>query len=118
MSETRTTVKNTSGVAMTFSFLPPHGVRLANNATYSWFGGLTDIGGSAGQEPASRKRYYDALDAAIEAGNLTVLSTPAGVFYDATAEEPQVLTIDDGAVVVADPSWVPAESESESGSGS
>ena len=106
MSETNTVVQNTSGVTKTFSFLPPHGVRLADDATYTWFGTLTDIGGSAGQEPASRKRSYDALTAAIAAGDLLVLSTPSPVYYDGTLLVPKVLAVANSVVDDVDPSWV------------
>jgi hypothetical protein len=116
--ELYTTVKNVSGSDQNFSFLPPHGVRLAAGATYSFFGGLTDIGGAAGQEAASRSRYHKALQYAIEEGLLDVVQTSQPVFEDATTGEPQVIVVDNGVVDASSPSWVPADSDSDSGSGS
>ena len=118
VSELYTTVKNVSGSAQNFSFLPPHGVRLADGATYTFFGSLTDIGGAAGQEASSRSRYHKALQYAIEQGLLEVVQTSQPIFEDLTTEEPKVLTVDDGVLAAADPSWVPADSDSASGSGS
>lgn len=107
MNELRTTVKNISGTTLRFSFLPPHGVELGPNETYSWTGNLTDIGGAAGQEPASRSRAYNAMQHALSSGLLAVVSTLTPVFYDETADKPQVLTVDDGVVAAADTSFAP-----------
>jgi hypothetical protein len=105
MNELRTTVKNISGTALRFSFLPPHGVLLEPGETYSWTGNLTDIGGAAGQEPASRSRAHRALQSSLDSGLLEVISTLTPVFFDATADKPQVLTVDDGVVAPADTSF-------------
>lgn len=105
MNELRTTVKNISGTALRFSFLPPHGVQLEPDETYSWTGNLTDIGGAAGQEPASRSRAYKAMQNALTTGLLEVISTLTPVFYDVTADKPQVLTVDDGVIAAADTSF-------------
>ena len=118
VSELYTTVKNVSGSAQNFSFLPPHGVRLAAGATYTFFGSLTDIGGAAGQEASSRSRYHKALQYAIEEGLLEVVQTSQAIFEDATTGDPKVVIVDNGVVEAANPSWVPTESDSASDSGS
>jgi hypothetical protein len=107
MNELRTTVRNISGTTLRFSFLPPHGVELADGDTYSWTGGLTDIGGAAGQESASRTRAHRALQSSLDTGLLEVVSTPTPVFFDPTAAKPQVLTVDNAVIAAADTSWAP-----------
>lgn len=100
------TVKNISGGTMVFGFLPPHGRELANNEEFTVFGDIRGmLGGNAGAEPAVHRRSQIAFEAAIEAGYLEVLSTPASIYFDVTGDAPKIIKVDDGAVEVADPCW-------------
>lgn len=106
MSCLYSTVKNISGGSMVFGFLPPHGRELANNEEYTVFGDIRMlIGSNAGAEASTRRRSQLAFEAALEAGYLEVLNTPAPIAYDATTEEPKMIKVDNGAIVIADPCW-------------
>lgn len=104
--ELYTTVKNISGVTKSFSFLPPHGVRLAPNATYTFFGNITDLGGAAGQEPASRRRTHKALQSALQNGVLEIVQTSQPILHDAGLDAPRVLTLSNGTIIPINPSTV------------
>jgi hypothetical protein len=82
MSALQTTVRNTSAGELRFSFLPPHGVILQPNETYSWLGTLADVGAAAGPETGSRARAFRAFQFCLDNNLLTLLdsgTTPAGV---------------------------------------
>lgn len=67
-----TTVKNVSGRELTFGFLGAHGVRLANNATYSVPGDLvTKLGAKRSQ------RQFKALENALTSGLLDIVKSPS-----------------------------------------
>lgn len=77
-----TTVINTSGKAMKFSYLGKHGASLASGGTYTVWGHLQHSFGFG--EVAERKRR--ALEADILAGRITVKNTPKPIVYDASAD--------------------------------
>lgn len=67
-----TTVKNVSGRELTFGFLGAHGVKLANNATYSVPGDLvTKLGSQRSQ------RKFKALENALTGGLLDIVKSPS-----------------------------------------
>jgi len=67
-----TTVKNVSGRELTFGFLGAHGVKLANNATYSVPGDLvTKLGAQRSQ------RKFKALENALTSGLLDIVKSPS-----------------------------------------
>ena len=67
-----TTVKNVSGKELTFGFLGAHGVKLANNATYSVPGDLvTKLGSKRSQ------RQFKALENALTSGLLDIVKSPS-----------------------------------------
>lgn len=74
-----TTVKNTSGASRFFGYLGDHGKTLANNGTTTVFGDLQTLIGNDARKKA-------ALEADLLAGNLTLISTPRTVLYDASAD--------------------------------
>lgn len=93
-----TTVRNVSGTKMFFPFLPPHGRTLPANGQVAIPGNVLEW---AQQFPAKAKGLrYALLNNLIE-----VHQTPQSVLYDADQQLPQVLTVDNGAVEVAHPSW-------------
>lgn len=80
-------VKNISGVTMYFPFLPPHGHRLANNETVTYFGDLfTNIGARSGG-----KRKLLAFKAAISDGDLTVVKQPNPIVWDDGVDDTRVI---------------------------
>lgn len=66
-------LSNTSGGTKTFSFIPPHGVRLANNEEVTIFGDISDAIASRSKTNKSRIKGFIA---ALTAGDITILSTP------------------------------------------
>lgn len=88
-----TTVKNTSGNTAVFGFLGPRGVRLADDATYAVPGDLAAaLGGRTDQ------RRFRALQAALVAGDLVIVNSPAVYLTDLTTDNPQQIVVDDGVV--------------------
>jgi len=75
-----TTVKNVSGGPRTFGFLGAHGKTLANNGTYSVPG---DLVAKLGNQRS--KRSFNALERALENGDLVITASPA-VYLSDTAD--------------------------------
>jgi len=93
-----TTVKNTSGNTAVFGFLGPHGVRLADDATYDVPGDLVAaLGGRTDQ------RRFKALQAALVDGDLVIVNSPAVYLTDLTTDDPQQIVVDNGVVMGVDP---------------
>lgn len=94
----KTRVKNTSGGTKKFSFLPPHGAELADEEEM-------DIDGDLVTLLASHKRKTAGLHAALLAGDLDILFTPAPVFFDVTADAIKTLEVDNSVVADVDATW-------------
>jgi hypothetical protein len=95
----QTILKNASGAARYYGFLPPYGRELANGAEISVPAGVL-----AGSSVSDRRRQA-ALQAAINAGHITVKESPAVVLFDTTAQVSRVAAIDNntyGSVAPAD----------------
>lgn len=99
------TVKNISGGAKTFAFLPPHGRRLEINEEYSVFGDIREAikRGDYGDS----RRYMHAFERALATQQIYIVSTPAPVLEDirfpGDATKSKVPTLLNGAIVVYDP---------------
>ncbi len=109
-----TTIKNVSGGEKAFSFLPPHGRRLANNAEITEIGGLSEIVRRPGGFVAS-KRHIAGLQAALLAGDIEVINTPTPVLYDGTKDETRQLKLDNSILYAADPCWLSTSASSSLG---
>lgn len=97
------TVRNSSGGRKKFGFLPPHGRELAANEEFTVFGNIHDavIRG----ERVTSRRNIQALEAAIERGDLEIISTPSPIFENKDGD-PKMLHLNSlGALVVDDPCW-------------
>ena len=90
-----TTLKNTAGVTRIFSFIPPHGKELADNATTVILGEVIP--------QISTKRAREAYEDAVKTGELTIVHTPAVLILDDTLANTKQVTLDSGALVVDDP---------------
>jgi len=100
------TVKNTSGVRMTFGFLPPHGRTLNNNEEFTVIGDIRQsLGGNQGGESSVKRRAYVAFEAAVESGKLTILNTPAGILQDTVTDDNKMLQLANGTLSAVDPCW-------------
>jgi hypothetical protein len=93
-------VKNTSGSTMKFGFLPPHGWELEDQEERTILGNLVDAV-TRGDRGADRN--LKALESALSNELLAIKSLPNPLLYDETDDETQMLTVDNGALVVADP---------------
>jgi hypothetical protein len=97
-----TTVENTSGAAKVFGFLGTHGKRLEANETYTVPGDLVSkLGGQRSQ------RKFKALETALQAGDLKIVSSPATYLYSAEAEVTRELALDGLVLGTVDPQWDP-----------
>ena len=105
------TVKNVSGKQMTFGFLPPHGVTLANNATFTVFGDIREAI-SSGRRSAARRNLI-AFANAIEDGKLQITSTPPPIFTNPTNGLVRTLQVTGvgHTVGAAVPSWTVSDSD-------
>jgi hypothetical protein len=100
------TVKNISGVAKIFGFLPPHGRTLAVNEEFTVFGDVRQgLGGNRGAERSVHRRDNAAFEAAIESGDLEILQTPSPVLQDVDTGLPKMLQLASGVLSAVDPCW-------------
>ncbi len=90
-----TTLKNTAGVARIFSFIPPHGRELADDATVEILGEVIP--------QISTKRAREAYEDAVKTGELTIVHTPAVLILDDTTAATKQLILDSGSLAVDDP---------------
>lgn len=93
-----TRVRNISHKTCTFSFLPPHGVRLAP-------GSETYIPGDLRTRLADNPRNFDAFQAALKNGELVIVSTPTVYVYDAVTDNTKAIRANNGVLALGDPSW-------------
>lgn len=93
-----TTVRNTSGVDKSFSFLGKHGRRLTANQQWSEPGDLI-------QKLAYSPRKYNALVSALENGLLGIVRTPAPHYFDPVTDHTRVLSLSNGSLSAVDPCW-------------
>lgn len=91
---------NTSGVAKTFSFLPPHGIRLEAGEMLAITGDLIQRI-SAGENGAVTRNIQSFLKA-LDRGDLMIIKSPHQVLFDETKEISRVLVVDNDTIGVAD----------------
>jgi hypothetical protein len=97
LSQFKTVVRNTSGAERHFPFLPPHGRTLADDGDFIFKGDLFAVLWK------NNGREFDALNTAVEAGDLTIIQTPTMARHDPTDELVKYVDVDNGAVVILDP---------------
>jgi len=98
------TVKNVSGKALRFGFLPPHGRLLAAGESFSVYGDvrqavIKDV------ERSTSRRHILAFEAAIERGDLEIIQTPSPILQDLSSGDPKMLQLDSGVLSAVDPCW-------------
>lgn len=100
------TIKNTSGKAMRFGFLPPHGQKLAIGAEFTVFGDVSEsvIRG----DRVTSKRNIDAFEAAIGRGDLQILKTPNPVLQDLQTGHTKMVVFKNGNIGLSDPCFTSA----------
>lgn len=99
------TVQNSSGQRMTFGFLPPHGRTLDPLEEYTMYGHPIEAVGRGTQTQARRNQR--SLEAALNDGDIKIISTPSQIFYDADVlvAAPKQLQVVNGAISSVDPCW-------------
>lgn len=96
------TVQNSSGVAKTFGFLPPHGVKLAAGQEYTVFGNIVD--------KIKGRRSQIAFAKAVDEGTITILNTPAPILTDTGNGNVRQLTLHNGSLSAIAPCWQTSDS--------
>lgn len=94
----KTVLRNASGAAKFFAYLPPHGATLAAEEEVTVDGDLFSML-SALVRPAKK----DAFIADINAGNIEVVSTPSIILEDATTGASKVVELNNGSLVLDEP---------------
>jgi hypothetical protein len=95
------TVKNTSGKARTFGFLPPHGVKLPVDGELTVFGNIL--------ERIPERRGQIAFLKAIDAGDIDIVKTPAQVILDTNGTS-KILKSTAGTLSAIAPTWDTSDS--------
>lgn len=94
-----TALKNTSGQAMSFGWLPPHGQSLASGASVTVFG---DIGQHLRRGPRHSRRDQTAFETALTTNLVEVIRTPGVILYDLTSTNVKMLRVNSGTLSVVD----------------
>jgi hypothetical protein len=103
-----TTVQNTSGHEAVFSFLPPHGRRMAVQEQLTVAGNIVDR-----LAVKTSRRQFQALERALAAGVMAIISTPSVFVYDdavtapGAAIDPKAIGQSAGVLGMVDPCWAP-----------
>lgn len=93
-----TTVRNMSGKAAVFGFLPPHGKKLEAGEEYTFFGSIESL---LSKVTSGRKRA--GFTAAVQSGDLVVVSGPTPILYDATLDVSKTIKLDNNSFSTTDP---------------
>ena len=93
-----TTVRNMSGKAAVFGFLPPHGKKLEAGEDYTFFGSIESL---LSKVTSGRKRA--GFTAAVQSGDLVVVSGPTPILYDATLDVSKTIKLDNNSFSTTDP---------------
>lgn len=98
------TVRNKSGVAKTFGFLPPHGRKLAHGEEFNVFGQITQA--VIRFERTEGRRNIIAFETALQRGDIEILETPNVILRDENNPDTIKMLIMRGTTLgIADPCW-------------
>lgn len=98
-----TLIRNTSGGTRNFSFLPPHGIRMAAGEEVSIVGDLVQAL-SRSVDGAGRRNII-SLQKALDAGDLMIVSSPSQILHDDTKNKSRILHLNNDVLTVVDPSF-------------
>lgn len=90
-------------VAGTYTFLPPHGKKMAVGDTLTVQGDITD-GITRGDRRGS-EAHLNGLVNAIGKRQLTIVSTPSVVLLDSQTGDSDILVLHSGSLTVYEPTW-------------
>ena len=97
------TVKNASGGRKIFGFLPPHGRTLEADEELTVFGNILEAVGDI--DRVSSRRKIQALERAIDRGDLIIVKTPNPILQDVDDDTIKMLQLDSGALTAVDACW-------------
>ena len=103
LETTRTRIRNTSGGELPFNLVGT-GVVLAADEELDVPGNIFDTVRS-GRGKSAADRNTKALEAMLEDGDLTIVSTPLGVFYDETDDLTKQQLLNNGKIYFKTPEW-------------
>ena len=98
------TVKNISGGALKFGFLPPHGQELANDTEVTVFGNILDAVANGFDRNTSRRSVL-ALEKAIDEQKLEITGTPRPILRESASSQAYMITLASGVLAVDEPCW-------------
>lgn len=102
------TLKNVSGGALKFGFIPPHGKELAANEEINVFGNILE---AVNRGDRFGNRFANALLDALDANLIEIIQTPTPILFDSTLDNSKIITLDNGVLVLIDPCWETSLSE-------
>lgn len=107
------TVRNDSGVSKVFSFLPPHGRRLAANEEFTVFGDIKQA--IIKHDRLEARRAIIAFERAIQRGDMTILNTPSVILEDDAnpGADPKMIRMHNGTLGLTDVCWAGSTSEEQ-----
>lgn len=100
------TLRNISGVAKNFPFLPPHGRSMAVDEEVTVFGNILEA--LTRSNDRFGKTDQDAFEEALRRDWLEIRNTPSPIFTDEVTtgdDAVKTIAINTGSVVVNDPCW-------------
>jgi hypothetical protein len=97
------TVKNASGGKKKFGFLPPHGRELDVDEELTVFGNILEA--ITRMERVTSRRHIQALERAIDAGDLVIVNTPNPILQDVSTDDIKMLQLDGGSLTTVDACW-------------
>lgn len=104
------TVRNRSGKAMTFGFLPPHGRKLAHGEEFTVFGDIKQA--IIRFERTEGRRNIIAFENALQRQDIEILETPNVILRDENNPDSfKMLIMRGGTLGIADPCWQSSLSE-------
>lgn len=95
-------VKNTSSDSRFFGFLPPHGRTLAADEELHILGNVYD---AIYRNGTKGLRQLEALETAIADGDLTIVTSPCTIAYDAVDAASYRVGVKNGSVIASEPSF-------------
>lgn len=95
------TIRNLCSTEKYLGFVPPHGRRLDAGESLSFWGNIQDWLNR--NTPNDRARH--SLEAALVAGKVAIVKTPAVFVVDSTWHETQMLAARAGVFITTDPCW-------------
>jgi hypothetical protein len=99
----KSVVVNTSGTRTYFDFLVPGGLYLNAGEEFEYWGNIFDWILKSGSN-GNRNKKMKALQHCLDAGLCEIKTYTETVMFDETLQESRKITVDNGAIVLVDPS--------------